>query len=148
MSMLATLKLVASKREKTQNPTLHRRRKLSQKVHEQIQLAEAQKQGTTFAPVEIKTVTNRITGERQTLEKTKRIKEWWFINDAGRINLVIKYGSKPLTLDAKGTKNAIEIGSGDELIEALKTIKSAVELGELDAQIEATSSSIRARFAK
>ena len=148
MSMLATLKLVASKREKEQNPTLHRRRKLSHKVHEQIQLAQAQKEGSTYAPVEIKTVTNRITGERQSVEKTKRIKEWWFTNDSGRINLLIKYGSKALNLDAKGTKNAIEIGNSEELISALKTIKSAIELGELDAQIEAASSSIRARFAK
>lgn len=148
MSMLATLKLVTSKREKSQSPTLHRRRKLSQKVHEQILLAEAQKQGGTYAPVEFKTVTNRITGERQTIEKSKRIREWWYVNDAGRINLIVKYGTNPLALDAKGIKNAIEVSNGDDLIEALKTIKSAVELGELDAQIEATSSSIRARFAK
>ena len=148
MSMLATLKLVTSKRETNLNPTLQRRRKLSLKVHSQLQLAEAQKQGTTYAPIEIKTVTNRITGERQKVEKIKHIKPWWFINDAGRINLIIKYGSKPLNLDAKGTKNAIEINTGDELIEVLKTIKSAVELGELDAQIEATCKGIRARFAK
>lgn len=148
MSMLATLKLVTSKREQGTNPVAHRRNKLSSKIQDQIQLAEAKREGRTYAPTRLKTVLNRVTGERQTVESPKMIREWWYINGAGKINLVIKYGSKPIALDAKGTKNAIEVSTGDELITALKTIKDAVDLGELDAQIESASSTIRARFAK
>jgi len=148
MSMLATLKLVTSKRDQGANPVLHRRNKLSNKIQDQIQLAEAKREGRTYAPTRLKTVLNRVTGERQTVEGVKKVREWWYINSAGKINLEIKYGSKPIALDAKGTKNAIEVSTGDELISALKTIKDAVDLGELDSQIESASSSIRARFAK
>ena len=148
MSMLASLKLVASKRETGTNPVLHRRNKLSSKIQDQIQLAEAKRAGQTYAPTRLKTVRNRVTGEQKTIEIRKLIREWWYVNGTGKINLVVKYGSKPMALDAKGTKNAIEIGSGEELIDALKTIKAAVDAGELDQQIESASGVIRARFAK
>lgn len=148
MSMLASLKLVTSKREQGANPVIQRRNKLSNKIQDQIQLAEAKRDGRNYAPLRLKTVTNRVTGERQTVDSPKMIREWWFINGTGKINLFIKYGSKPIALDAKGTKNAIEVSTGDELLEALKTIKAAVDAGELDQQIEAASSIIRARFAK
>ena len=146
--MLANLKLVTSKREQGTNPVLHRRNKLSAKINDQILLAEAKREGRTYAPTQLKTSTNRVTGERQTFERQKMIREWWYINGAGKINLVIKYGSKPIAFDAKGTKNAIEVSTGDELIEALKTIKAAVDAGELDTQIESASTAIRARFDK
>lgn len=148
MSMLNNLKLVASKREHGINPVVHRRNKLSIKIQDQILLAEAKREGRTYAPTRLKSVINRETGERQTIASQKMIREWWYINAAGKINLVIKYGSKPISLDAKGTKNAIEVSTGDELIEALKTIKAAVDAGELDTQIESASTAIRARFAK
>ena len=148
MSMLATLKLVTSKREQGTNPVLHRRTKLSVKLGDQILLAEAKRDGRTYAPTRLKTAINRVTGERTTFESQKLIREWWYINGAGKINLVVKYGSKPISFDAKGTKNAIEVNSGDELIAALTTIKAAVDAGELDQQIESVSSALRARFLK
>jgi len=148
MSMLATLKLVTSKREQGTNPVLHRRTKLSVKLGDQILLAEAKRDGRTYAPTRLKTAINRVTGERATFESQKLIREWWYINGAGKINLVVKYGSKPISFDAKGTKNAIEVNSGDELIAALTTIKAAVDAGELDQQIESASSALRARFLK
>ena len=148
MSMLATLKLVTSKREQGTNPVLHRRTKLSVKLGDQILLAEAKRDGRTYAPTRLKTAINRVTGERTTFESQKLIREWWYINGAGKINLVVKYGSKPISFDAKGTKNAIEVNSGDELIAALTTIKAAVDAGELDQQIESASSALRARFLK
>jgi len=148
MSMLANLKLVTSKREQGTNPVLHRRNKLSVKISDQILLAEAKRDGRTYAPTRLKTAMNRVTGERTTFESQKLIREWWYINGAGKINLVVKYGSKPIAFDAKGAKNAIEVNSGDELIVALKTIKAAVDAGELDQQIESASSALRARFLK
>ena len=148
MSMLATLKLVTSKREQGTNPVLHRRTKLSVKLGDQILLAEAKRDGRTYAPTRLKTAINRLTGERTTFESQKLIREWWYINGAGKINLVVKYGSKTISFDAKGTKNAIEVNSGDELIAALTTIKAAVDAGELDQQIESVSSALRERFLK
>ena len=80
------------------------------------------------------------------MEAVKRVKEWFWINDAGKLNLAVRYGSKVLEL-AKG-KNAIELASGEELIAALYSLKAAVLAGELDAQIEAASGQLRAGFEK
>jgi hypothetical protein len=82
------------------------------------------------------------------IQSPRKVREWWYITSGGKINLTVKYGSKPIMLDAKGTKNAIEVNSGEELIEALKAIRAAVDAGELDTQIESASNTIRARFAK
>ena len=146
MSTLASLKLVASKKVKQATPVVLRRNKLAAKLNEQIELAQAQKEGRPYAPKRIKTLVNAETGERTTVEATKRVKEWYWINDAGKINLSVRYGAKVLEL-AKG-KNAIELASGDELMATLNALKTAVLAGELDAQIESASGALRAGFQK
>jgi len=52
----------------------------------------------------------------------------------GKINLVVRYGSKPLEF-GKG-KNAIELSSEAEVADVLAKVREAAELGELDALIE------------
>ena len=147
MNALNGLKLVASKKNRTLSPVAHRRNKLVNKLHEQIELCEAQKAGEIYAPRRLRTVTNKQTGERVTVEAVKRVKEWFWINDAGKINLAVRYGSKVLTLNSKGA-NAVELGSGDELIAALHALKAATLAGELDTQIETASGALRAGFVK
>ena len=147
MSVLNNLKLVTSKKYQTASPIVHRRNKLCSKLHEQIQLCETQKTGKTYSPKYMKTYTNKHTGERMTIEVTKRIKEWYWIGDSGKINLAIKYGSKTLPLNKKGA-NAIELNNGEELIETLKAMKVAVLNGELDEAITEVSEATRARFIK
>jgi hypothetical protein len=146
MSILSSLKIVTSKKSKGLPPLIQRRNKLSNRLYEQIQLAQAQKEGRIYAPAHLKNVVDKETGERKTVERTKRVREWWHINDAGKINIVVKYGSKQIEL-GKG-KNAVEVSSGDELIKVLEILKSAVEAGELDSQIETASGSLRAGFVK
>jgi hypothetical protein len=80
------------------------------------------------------------------METVKRVREWFWINDAGKINLSVLYGSKVLEL-SRG-KNAIELATGEELIAVLEKLKAAVLAGELDAQIEAASGALRAGFVK
>ncbi len=147
MSTLNNLKLVASKKHITASPIVHRRNKLVAKLHEQLELCEAQKSGNTYAPKKLKTFTNKQTGERMTTEVVKRVKEWFWIGDNGKINLAVKYGAKTLPLNKKGA-NAIELASGDELITTLKTLKAAVLEGELDEAITAVSTATRQAFAK
>ena len=147
MSTLNTLKLVASKKHATVSPVVHRRNKLASKLHEQIELCEAKKQGQNYAPKKLKTYTNKQTGERMTVEISKRIREWFWVNEAGKINLSIKYGAKTLPLNKKGA-NAIELSAGDELINTLKSIKVAVLNGELDDAITEVSEATRTAFGK
>jgi len=147
MSVLNTLKLVTSKRLVAVSPIAHKRNKLSQKIQEQIELCEAQKAGAIYAPKKLKTFTDQATGERRTIETVKRVKEWFWINEASKINLSIKYGAKTISLNKKGA-NAIELATGDELVATLKTLKTAVLNGELDDAIAEASKATRTAFGK
>jgi hypothetical protein len=146
MSLIAKLKLVNGKRNRTISPIVHRRNKLSAKIAEQMELAAAQKEGRIYAPKRLRTITDDATGLRKTVETTKRVKEWFWTNDAGKINVNIRYGSKVVEL-AKG-KNAVEVSSTDELIQTLALIKDAVAAGELDDAINTASDKLRAGFAR
>ena len=145
MSVIAKLKLVASKRERNLSPIVVRRNKLAAKIEEQLQLATAQKEGRLYAPKRIKNVTNA-EGERVAVETTKRVKEWYWTTPANKINLCVRYGSKTLEL-SKG-KNAIELSSGEELLSTLSILKDAVIAGELDDAITNASDNLRAGFSK
>jgi hypothetical protein len=145
MSVIAKLKLVASKRERFSSPTVARRQKLADKLEERLALCTAQKNGEIYAPKRIKTVTNA-DGERVRVEAIKRVKEWFWTTSNGKINLAVRYGSKTLEL-GKG-KNAIELSTGDELINTLVLLKDAVIAGELDEAIANASDKLRAGFGK
>ena len=145
MATLASLKLVAAKKPTQQSPVVHRRNKLSSKIQEQILLAAAQNEGSTYAPTRIKTVTNA-DGERVQVTHAKRVKPWWFVGESGKVCIEIRYGSKVIEL-SRG-KTAIEITTPAALIEALETVKAAVLAGELDQQIEAASFKLREGFGK
>ena len=101
MAFLTNLKLVVSKKHQTVAPVVQRLRRQIDKLHKQIELCEAQQAGKTCAPTLIKTYTNKQRGERKTEEATKRVKEWFWISDSGKINLAVKYGAKTLQLNAK-----------------------------------------------
>ena len=145
MSAFNGLKLVAAKRPQSASPIVLRRDKLSNQLWEQIELARASAEGKTFAPVRLRSVKDKLTGERKTVEAAKRVRQWWFVADNGRVCLQVRYGTRVLEL-AKG-KNSIEVGTGTELLAVLDTVKKCVENGELDTQIEAASAAVRERFA-
>ena len=147
MTALTSLKLVTSQKNQTVSPIVHRRNKLIAKVHQQLELREPRKAGSTYAPKRLKTFVNKQTGERMTTEVVKRIKEWFWVSDNGKINLSIKYGAKTLSLNKKGA-NAIELANGEELIATLKTLKIAIADGELDDAITDASSATQAAFNK
>jgi hypothetical protein len=146
MSALSGLKFVSAKRPQNVAPVLQRRNKLSNQLFEQMELARCLADGKIYAPKRLRTVTDKYTGERKTVEAVKRVKQWWFVAESGRVCLQVRYGSKVLEL-AKG-KNSIEVGSGNELLAVLETVKKCVEAGELDSQIEVASTAVRERFVK
>ena len=141
MATLASLKLVAAKKPAGQNPVAQRRTKLANKVEEQIRLATAINEGSTYEPTITKTVKNA-DGERVQVTHAKRIKPWWFTSEAGKVCIEIRYGAKVIEL-SKG-KSAIEVTSPAALVEAFEAVKAAVLAGELDAQIEQASTKTRA----
>jgi hypothetical protein len=146
MSALNTLKFVNAKRPQSAPPVMQRRNKLSNQLHEQIELARCQANGKTYAPTRLRSIKDKHTGERKLVDAVKRVKQWWFVADNGRVCLQVRYGTKVLEL-TKG-KNSIEVGTVSELLPVLETVKKCVENGELDAQIDAASTAVRERFQK
>jgi len=123
----------------TQLPAVQmRRNKLSNKLWEQVQLATAMANGTAYAPTHTRTVTDKQTGERKTVELIKRLKPWWFTAADGTLCLQVRYGVQVIKI-AKG-KNTINLASSGELVPTLNLIKQAVEAGELDKLLATTAS--------
>lgn len=146
MSALANLKLIVAKRPMQLSPIVQRRNKVIKRIFEQIQLATAAQEGKTYAPTKLRTVKDEATGETTTVQVAKRIKEWWFVTEAGKLCVSLKYGAKVVEI-AKG-KTAVELVNANELVQTLETLKTAVESGELDAQLEVVSGAVKAAFKK
>ena len=138
MSVLNNFKLVDVKRNNQLSPLQQRRNKLIKKLWEQMELVKAKQQGEIYAPKRLRLITNKVTGERATVEMAKRIRPWYWTTDSGKVCLSIHYGARVITL-AKGM-TAIELANETEVLPTLEKIKAAVESGELDGQIEAVSS--------
>ena len=143
MSAIGNLKLSSTKRPTVMPALQLRRNKLSKKVWEQIQLAKAQQTGTTFNVVRHKTLRNE-DGTSRNVELHKRVRQWWFVADNGKLCLNVRYGAKLIEI-TKG-KSTVEVGTTAELVPTLEIIKSAVETGELDTQLEMVSGAVAAAF--
>ena len=146
MSAFSGLKLVAAKRPQTAAPAVVRRAKLAGQLDEQMELVRANAAGTTYAPMRVRSVLDKATGLRSSVEHAKRVKQWWFTADTGRVCLQVRYGTRVLEL-AKG-KNSIDVGTNAELLSVLDTVKNCVEQGDMDTLIDAASAAVRARFVK
>ena len=144
-SILNSLKLVNAKRQNIADPIQFRRQKLSEKIGHQIALAIALKNGETYIVKRQRNVRDEASGLSTTVEVSKKVKQWWFVNnDTKKVAVQLRYGSR--VIDFSKGKNAIEVSDGDELIQALTKLRDAVLGGELDAQIEIASEAVRSRF--
>lgn len=146
MSALANLKFVAAKRPSQLSPVMQRRNKVAKRISEQIELAQAKIDGKTYAPMKQRKVTDAETGESKTIAVPKRIKEWFFTADNGKLCVQLRYGAKVVEI-VKG-KSAIEIASANELVPTLTVLRDAVLSGELDAQILTVCGAVKAGFKK
>ena len=146
MSGLSALKFVASKPQQGNSPKHARRLKLSNKLHEQIQMAKAVQSGTEFVPVKIRSVKDEATGETRKVEIPKRLKPWWWPSDNGKICITVRYGAR--TLEVVEGKNAIETENIAGVITTLEVLRTAVDAGELDKRIDAVMGQVKAGFAK
>lgn len=147
MSIVTNLKLITATKNVSSSPVVQRRNKLLAKVQEQLDMCEAKRNQLPYAPKRLKTVVNKETGERTTVETIKRVKEWFWITEDGKINLAVKYGAKTLPLNKKGA-NAIELMNGTALIGTLHKLKEAVIAGEFDDAISEVSDATRKAFKK
>ena len=144
MTTLSSLKLTASQKPTQISSLQMRRNKLAKRLWEQMELAKAQQAGTQYIATKFRTITDNETGLRKQVEINKRVKAWWFVSDAGKLSLSVRYGTKVLEL-AKG-KHAVEVGAEKDLVGVLDVIKAAVLAGELDTAIENAANKLRDGF--
>lgn len=147
MAFLTSLKLVSGQKGKSVAPIVVRRNKLISQLHHQLMLCEAKRNGNTYAPKHLRSYTNKLTGERMTVEKVKRVREWFWVAESGKINLAIKYGARTIPLNKKGA-NAIELNDNNELVKALTELKLATANGEFDEALNEMSLLTKSGFGK
>ena len=146
MSALASLKLVAAKRPTKVSDVVMRRTKIVKRLAEQIEIAKLKQGQSGSAPTKLRIVTDPVTGEKRTTQVQKRVREWFFASDSGKLCVGLRYGNRNVEF-AKG-RTAVEVASADDLIPTLVTLRDAVLNGELDAQLEAVSNQVKAAFKK
>ena len=147
MAVLSALKLVTATRVSVANPVAVRRAKLVAKLQDQLRLVEAYQAGRNYIATRLKTVTDMESGERKTIELPKKVRQWFWTNESGKVNLHIKYGQNVLHLNGKNA-TAIELLNMDELASVLKSLQTAVMDGELDKAIEAACATTSQGFGK
>ena len=130
MSVLKTLKFVKYAPATKTTTEAVRRRKLVEQIDEQLALAA----NADYQPTKIKRVKDA-DGNVEKVEVAKRVKRWWSATADGKVNLTVRYGSKPIEF-AKG-KNAIELDSEEQVAATLLKVKEAVIGGEFDELIAA-----------
>jgi hypothetical protein len=146
MAVLSALKLVSATRTQVKDPVVQRRNKLVEKLHEQLMMAESKLTGRVYAPTKIRTVVDEV-GDRKTIEVPKKVREWFWMGEGGKVNMSIKYGAATLYLNGKNA-TAIELPSMDELVSVIKSLKVAVLDGEFDKAIESATKATREGFGK
>jgi hypothetical protein len=98
MATLSTLKLSTAVKPTHMPAVQVRRNKLVKRLWEQMELANAQQAGTQFTPTKFRTVVENDTGMRKQVEVFKRVKQWWFVAESGKLVLNIRYGARLLEL--------------------------------------------------
>ena len=147
MAVLSALKLVTATRTNAQDPVVLRREKLISKLQEQLNLVLAQQAGRTYTASRLKTVRDPETGERKSVEISKKVREWFWKEPNGSVNLSIRYGATTLYLNSKNA-TAIQVANMDELASVLKSLQTAIRDGEFDKAILEASNATREGFGK
>jgi len=144
--LLSSLTIVQAKRQSLADPIVFRRMKLIRKLDEQINLANAVLNGTTYVVKRLKNIKNEQSGEIRSFEVVRNVRPMFFKATNNKLCVQVRYGSKVVEL-AKG-KNAIQVDDEKTLVKVLETVRSAVFDGELDEQIAIASDAVKTRFKK
>jgi hypothetical protein len=137
MAHLDTLNIVAKPNIKPVTAADHKRHKLIIKLQEQLSMIEAELSGNSYRRMKWITQTNE-QGQAERIQRTVRVKQWWFKDRAGNVVFALKYGAKPILISKD--KSAVQVNSTAELPAVINTLIQAVNAGELDAQLSAIQS--------
>lgn len=131
MSALAKLNLKTVQRTVKQDPVLARRDKLVAAIEEQGRVLAAMLAGDEYTVKSKRWQTNE-AGERLRVEHEKRVRAWFFEQDAGYY-VQCRYGSRVLNINGKS--NAVFVDKLDDVAGVLESFKQAAKAGELDSAV-------------
>lgn len=131
MKSLSAFKLVAIRRRQQKPQIVIKREKLVLALSEQIELAKARANGSTYSKTITRRLKDRETGERKELQALKYPKPWWWTGDDGKLYLALRYGTRVLELAED--KFAVQLSANSDMAEVLQRIQEAVNAGEFDS---------------
>ena len=140
---LDSLTFTNTVRQRSISAVQQRRNKLSNRLWEQIQLAKSKLEHTHFVVMR-RVAIKDLEGNFRSIERPKRIKPWWFMDNHGSLNISVFYGSKRLEL--KPGKFTISVKNMDQLVHALQILKFETEAGTFDDVIEKASGALKLNF--
>jgi hypothetical protein len=129
--MLAKLNVKSVQRTAYKSPAEQRRTKLLSAIEEQMLVLDAAIEGKEYVLAVRKWKLNA-EGERVRVDAAKRVRAWFFEQDAG-VYVQCKYGARTLHLSDSG--NAVFVPKLDAVKAVLETFKLAVMSGELDVAL-------------
>jgi hypothetical protein len=133
MKQLSKLKLTKIERvEKAETQTTHMRKKLIERLTEQMTMVKTEEDGEEFIRTQTVWVTNA-EGERVAETKPLRTRRWYWKADDGTWYFHLLYGNSVMEID-KG-RTAIDVGRHREIKRAIETLMVATKEGELDAAL-------------
>jgi hypothetical protein len=140
---LDSLTFTNTVRQRSISAVQQRRNKLSNSLWEQIQLAKSKLEHTHFVVMR-RVAIKDLEGNFRSIERPKRIKPWWFMDNQGNLNISVFYGSKRLEL--KPNKCFVTVKNMSELVKALEILKLETEAGTFDDVIEKASGALKLNF--
>ncbi len=146
MSIVSNLKVVEAKRSQQQPMIVQRRNKLTDRLHDQLELAKAEAEGREYLKARRRHVKNPATGEYAEAVVSRKPRAWYWTAYDGKVYIKLHYGTRILELSKE--KSTIEVGEIKLLVPLIEALKQAVAAGELDVQIEAVGNEVGLRFAK
>lgn len=131
MTMLAKLNVQIVQRTVYKSSAEQRRAKLLAAIEEQMRVLESAQSGTEYT-VRVKRWQKGANGERLRVDADKRVRGWFFEQDAG-VYVQCKYGARTLPIADKG--NAVFVKDLKEVSAVLEAFCAACAAGEFDAAL-------------
>ncbi|MEN9779867.1 MAG: hypothetical protein RL014_1015 [Pseudomonadota bacterium] len=144
MANLSDIKFVSVTRPHLLDPISTKRRKLMERIDEQLAALDAYQRGEVFTRTVHHTERDLETDEPVARVSTRRVVPWWWTDKDGKVYVSVRYGTKILEF-TKG-KSAIQVDGLDQIPPVLTKLRAAVAAGELDTLLAQAGEQLRKRF--
>ncbi len=131
-TILSTFNLSTSTNQNVTDKAAMQRKKVLQKLDEQILAVQAALNGEEYFAKKTVKKTDE-DGNKITVTEPKRVKKWFYTNDGTEWLFEVKYGNR--TLQLAQNKTAIEVGKIADMVAVIEKVKEAVIAKELDKAI-------------